>query len=247
MEEEIYFNHPDKDRKATVDGSPSPGLHQSQKKIFHFFFWGIVGFEWKQSIRTMFYYIFSNIFKSFSSGEHITNRRQKDRRTLCLTLGLERGLTQIILQMRKFLKITKSLILTRVARDWCIYASAQTLVGPQRFISGAICPSTPFERYRRFTSPSNELESQNFWFLSNTDAPVYVYRRAIFPALRERSSEREKKLSNRLAASSFFQSFRCDRRRLSPISLLICQIYQMILNLIEATWTLHMTCPHARW
>ena len=31
---------------------------------------------------------------------------------------------------------------------------------------------------------------------------MYVYRRAVFPAIRWRSSEREKKLSNRLAAST---------------------------------------------
>ena len=73
-------------------------------------------------------------------------------------------------------------ILTRVTRDWCIYASARTLVGPQRFISGSICPSTPFERYHRFTSPSERAaDSQNSWRLSNTDAPVYVYRQAVLP------------------------------------------------------------------
>ena len=123
------------------------------------------------------------------------------------------------------------IILTRVARDWCIYASAPTLVCPQRFNSGSICPSTPFERYHRFTSPSKQaVDSQNFWRLSNTDAPVYVYGRAAFPALRRRSSEREKKLLNRLAASSFFQSFRRDRRRQFPISQLICQLSQLIFD-----------------
>ena len=45
-----------------------------------------------------------------------------------------------------------------------------------------------------------------------------------------RSSERKKKLSNWLAASSFFQSFRCDQRRPSPISQLICQISQLIFD-----------------
>ena len=73
-------------------------------------------------------------------------------------------------------------ILMRVARDWCIYASSRTLVGSQRFFSGSICPSTSFERYRRFTSLSKRAsDSQNFWRLLNTDAPVYVYRRAVFP------------------------------------------------------------------
>ena len=74
---------------------------------------------------------------------------------------------------------------------------------------GSVCHSTPFERYRRFTSPSKRAaDSQNFWRLLKTDA-VYVHRWAISaPALRWRSSEREKKLSNWLAASSFFQNFR---------------------------------------
>ena len=99
------------------------------------------------------------------------------------------------------------------------------------FISGSICPSTPFERHRRFISLSKRAaDSQNFLRLSNTDAPVYVYRRAVFPALRWRSSEMEKKLSNRLAASSFFQSFWHDRRRQSPISQLIYQISQLIFD-----------------
>ena len=89
----------------------------------------------------------------------------------------------------------------------------------------------PFERYRRFTSPSKRAaDSQNFWPLSNTDAQVYVYRRAVFPALRWRSSEREKKVSNRLAASSFFQSIRHHRHWQSPISQLICQISQLIFD-----------------
>ena len=104
-------------------------------------------------------------------------------------------------------------------------------MGPQRFILGSICPSTPFERYRRFTSPSKRaVDSQNFWRLLNSDDPVYVYRRAVFPVLCWRSNEREKKLSNRLAGSRFFQSFRRHRHRLSSISQLICQISQLILD-----------------
>ena len=105
-------------------------------------------------------------------------------------------------------------------------------MGPQRFISGLICPSNPFERQLSFALPSKRAaESQNFWRLSNTDAPMCLHRWAVSPALRSRSSEREKKLSNRPAAFSFFhkfQSFRHDRRRLSPISQLICQISQLI-------------------
>ena len=85
----------------------------------------------------------------------------------------------------------------------------RTPVGPQRFISGSVCPSNPFERELSFASPSKRaVESQNIWRLSNTDAPVCVHRWAVLPALRLRSSEREKKLSNRPAASSFFRSFR---------------------------------------
>ena len=104
-------------------------------------------------------------------------------------------------------------------------------MGPQRFILGSICPSTPFERYCGFTSPSKrDADSKNFWRLSNTDAPVYVHWRAVFPALRWCLSEREKKLSNRLAASSFFQSFRRHQRRQSPISQLICQLSQLIFD-----------------
>ena len=89
----------------------------------------------------------------------------------------------------------------------------RTQVGPQRFISGSVCPSKPFERELSFASPSKRAaESQNFWRLSNTDAPVCVHRWAVSPALRSRSSEREKKLSNRPAAPTVhsgknFQNF----------------------------------------
>ena len=88
----------------------------------------------------------------------------------------------------------------------------RTLVGPQRFISGSVVllPN------RRFASPFKwAANSQNFWRLSNTDAPVYVHRMTISPALCWRSSEREKKLSNRLAASSFFQNDSAVRSQIS--------------------------------
>ena len=68
------------------------------------------------------------------------------------------------------------------------------------------------------------------WSLSNTDAPVCLHRWAVSPALRLRSSEKEKKLSNRPAASSFFQNFRRDQRRQSPMSQLICQISQLVFD-----------------
>ena len=85
----------------------------------------------------------------------------------------------------------------------------RALVGPQRFISGSICPSTPFERGLSFASRSKRAaDLQNFWRLSNTDAPVYLHQWAVSPALPLCSSDREKKLSNQLAASSFFQNFR---------------------------------------
>ena len=68
---------------------------------------------------------------------------------------------------------------------------------------------SPFERHLNSTYPSKRAaDSQNFWCLSNTDGAAYLQRRAISPALRSRSSEGEKKLSNRPAASSFFQTFR---------------------------------------
>ena len=47
----------------------------------------------------------------------------------------------------------------------------RTLVDPQRFISGSICPSTPYERELSFASPSKRAaDSQNFWRLSNLEA-----------------------------------------------------------------------------
>ena len=117
-------------------------------------------------------------------------------------------------------------------RTWLMHLCIRTdPSGSTALYFGRICPSSPFERHRRFTSPSKRAaDSQKFWRLSNTDDPVYVNRWATSPALRWRSSEREKKLSNRLAASSFLQSFRCDRRRLSPIWQLICQISQLIFD-----------------
>ena len=133
--------------------------------------------------------------------------------------------------------IIHNFILTRVARDWCIYASAPTLVGTQRFISGSICPSNPFERDLSFASPSKRAADwQNFWRLPNTDAPppppppVCLHWWAVSPALRSRLSEREKKLSNRQAASIFFQSFRRDRHRQCPILQLICLISELIFD-----------------
>ena len=91
--------------------------------------------------------------------------------------------------------VLTDIILTGVAREWCIYASAPTRLGPQRFIWGSICPSSPFERYRLFTSPfKRAADLQNVWRLLNTDAPVYVYRRAVFATLRWCKSEKEKKL-----------------------------------------------------
>ena len=141
-------------------------------------------------------------------------------------------------------KLSTSIILTRVARDWCIYASAPTLVDPQRFILGSICPSSPFELQLSFTSPSKRAaDSQNFWHPSNTVASVYLHWCAVSPALRSRLSEREKKLSNRPAASSFFQSFWRDRRRPSPISQLICQISQLIFDRSHVNASHDMPAP----
>ena len=56
---------------------------------------------------------------------------------------------------------------------------------------------------------------------------VCMHRWAVSPALRWRSSEREKKLSNGPAASSFFDSFRPFCRSISNLQL-ICPIYRLI-------------------
>ena len=75
--------------------------------------------------------------------------------------------------------------------------------------SGSICPSSPFERELSFAGPSKRAPySQSFWRLWNTDAPMYLHRWAVSPALRSRSSEIEKTRSDRMTASSFFQNFR---------------------------------------
>ena len=95
-------------------------------------------------------------------------------------------------------------------------------MGPQRFVSvGASVQKFFFVHYplisgsvvlspnRRFANPSKRAgDSQNFRRLSNTDALVYLHRLAILPAFRWLSSEKEMKLSNPLAASSFFHNFR---------------------------------------
>ena len=111
---------------------------------------------------------------------------------------------------------------------------ARTLVGPQRFISGSVVLSPN----RRFASPSKRMaDSQNLWRVSNTDAPVYVHRWGEMPAHRWRSSDREKKLLNRQAASSFFQNFRpVDLRSLTDLS------HYPDRSLIEATCMLRMAC-----
>ena len=69
------------------------------------------------------------------------------------------------------------------------------------------------------------------WRQSNTDALVYVHRRAISPALHWHSSEREKKLPNRLVASSFFHNIRPVELR-SPTDL----SHYPDRSLSEATW-----------
>ena len=95
-----------------------------------------------------------------------------------------------------------------------------TLVGPWRFISGSICPSNPFECHRRFTSPSKRAAgSQNFGVTRTRMPPCTCidgpFRRHF---ARTRASEREKKISNRLSASSSFQNFRLVNLR-SPTDL----------------------------
>ena len=97
--------------------------------------------------------------------------------------------------------------------------STRTLVGPQRFITGSTFPSTPFERELSFTSLSKQaMDLQNCWRHSNTGALVYLHRLAVSPALPLRSSEREKKLSNRVAVSSFIQNLPVDLRSPTDLS-----------------------------
>ena len=103
---------------------------------------------------------------------------------------------------------------------------------------GLVCPSTPFELYRRFTSPSKRTLAADSQHFGVCRTRMYVHQLAISPALRWRSSERKKKLSNRLPASSFFQSFWPDDLT-SPTELSHCPDR----SLIEAMYTLRMTCP----
>ena len=90
----------------------------------------------------------------------------------------------------------------------CGISTAQRGSTAERPCFGSVCPSTPFESNRSSPARPNKLNSQSFCRLSNTDAPVYLYRWAISPVLRWRSSEREKiEAFERLSASSFFQNF----------------------------------------
>ena len=90
-------------------------------------------------------------------------------------------------------------------------------------------------------SPSKQAaDSQNFWRLSNMDAQCTCIDgpfRLRFRGWR-RSSEREKKLTNRVAASSFFQNFRpLDLRSPTDLS------HYPDRSLIEGTW---WTAPFPR-
>ena len=102
----------------------------------------------------------------------------------------------------------------------------RTLVGPRRFISGSVCPSNPFEREFSFASPSKRAaESQNFWRLSNTDAPVCVCIdgpfRPHFARARAKGKRSFRTDRQRLA------SFRPSGRSISNLQL-ICPIYRLI-------------------
>ena len=109
-------------------------------------------------------------------------------------------------------------------------------MGSQRFISCSICASTPFERHRSFTNLSKRAAgSQTLWHLSSTDAPLYAYQRAIFSHFASDPAKLGKKLLNRLAVSSFFQRFRRNSRRQSPISQLNCQTSQLIFDRSNAS------------
>ena len=65
----------------------------------------------------------------------------------------------------------KNVFLTRVSRDWCIYASARTQVGPWRFISGSVCPSTPFSHQHQFASPSKRAATRKTFGVCRTQMP----------------------------------------------------------------------------
>ena len=117
----------------------------------------------------------------------------------------------------------------------------RTLVGPQRFISDSVCPSNPFEREFSFASPSKRAaESQNFWRLSNTDAPVCIdgpfrphFARA--PAKGKRSFRTDRQ---RLASFRFFGRSISNLQRICPIYRLIWLIFGPIFD----RW-LRTPCP----
>ena len=64
---------------------------------------------------------------------------------------------------------------------------------------------------------------------------MYAYQLAIFSHFASDPAKLGKKLLNRLAACSFFQRFRRDSRRQSPISQLNCQISQLIFDRSNAS------------
>ena len=68
-------------------------------------------------------------------------------------------------------------------------------VRPPHLSANLVSPARPNERIRKT-------------FGVCRTRMLHLHQWAVLPALRSRSSEREKKLSNRLAVSSFFQNFR---------------------------------------
>ena len=111
----------------------------------------------------------------------------------------------------------------------------RTLVGPQRFISGSVVLSPNCSLAQ---SVQTSCGLAKLLASVKHGCTVYVHRWAIPPALRWRSSEREKKLTNRVAASSFFQNFRpLDLRSPTDLS------HYPDRSLIEGTW---WTAPFPR-
>ena len=135
-------------------------------------------------------------------------------------------------------------ILTRVTLDWCIYASARTLVGPQRFILGSICPSTPFEHYRRSPARPNELRTRKTFGVCRTRmSQCTCINGPFFPHFDDAKEKRSFRTDWQHPASCrAFGAIDFDNLQSHNWSVRYPTWF-----LIEATWALRTSCPHARW
>ena len=122
--------------------------------------------------------------------------------------------------------------------DWCIYASALTLMCPQRFISARFVPPPHLSAIVGSPAHPNELQTCKIYGVCRTRMPQCTCIDGPFRPHFTGARAKGEKFSNKLAAYNFFQSFRpVDLRsptELSPYS---------DRSLIEATCTLRMTCP----